>query len=288
MPDGGPVTTMHLLTGSIRHRIAAIDEAVAADLEMRLIGALDARRKHVTRHHRAAQRQACRLRSRRVRRPPPRRRSRAAPRPDRAGSAAAVRPTPRRAGDKARLAENRQHRRGRHPVRGHSALAAEPFRRMPGGEHRRRPFAREQSGLGKAKRHRRRQDQRCGALVAALAREHLRIERMMQRQRAAGQEPGHQRQADAGKRGWRKRRQYAGVLFEPAFKKAPKPPARNSRWRRATGSGPSSPTSNVVTARCAAALAARSSGGTGSSFAAVNRSSSATTPSGRLAPKPQT
>ena len=58
---------------------------------------------------------------------------------------------------------------------------------MPRGQHRGRPFAREQAGLGKTKRHRGRQDERGRTLVAALAGEDLGFERVMERKRAAGQ-----------------------------------------------------------------------------------------------------
>ena len=115
-------------------RIAAIDKAVAADLEMRLIGALDARRKHVPRHHRAAQRKGAGFgrgefddRHRVVA-------SRAARRPDRAGSAAAGRPSraaPRQNPPRRKSARRRGRRRARAIPRSPPAAPAHARRRAP-------------------------------------------------------------------------------------------------------------------------------------------------------------
>jgi len=61
------------------------------------------------------------------------------------------------------------------------------------------------------------QYQRRASIVPLLASENLGIERVVERQSAAGEEPRQQRQAEPGKRGRRERREDIDVLRQPAF-----------------------------------------------------------------------
>ncbi len=173
-------------------------------------------------------------------------RCRAARRPDRAGSAAGRPPEPRAAPRQNPLRRKSARRRGWRRARANPrSPPAAPAHARP--RHRRRAFTREQSGLGKAKRHRPPARSACGSA-----------------RRAAGARTPPHRTDDAAtacrRRGatapasGRCRRTTLARCVETAGSRpvrgrlpstTPKPPARNSRWRRATGSGPSSPTSNV-------------------------------------------
>ena len=184
---------------------------------MRQVGAFDAGRKRVVRHHRAAQRHGARRGRGEFGDRRPRRRCRAAQRPDRSGIGAGRPPAPRRAAT-----------RPASPKIGTSTSAASRSRQAglpasrsgdaPGREHawsglRARTARSRQGGTRPAPGRisvRQRSSRRCRG-------EDVGIERMMQHQRAAAEEPGQQREADAGKRRGRDGRQHAGVLLEPAF-----------------------------------------------------------------------
>ena len=154
------------------------------------------------------------------------------------------------------------------------------------------PVAREHAGLGQAERDRAGHDQRAATVIAApLADQHRRIERMMQHKLAAAEEPRQQRQADAGERGRRQRRQHGRVLRQPAFQQHAEAAGQQlqmtARHRHDAVFADVEGDGGKVRGRHCSARS-RSSAGTGSSFSAVNRSSNGTTPSGRSAPKPQT
>ena len=124
---------------------------------------------------------------------------------------------------------------------------------------------RQQPRLREPRHQRARHDHGVAAVVAALRRECRRIERLMQRQRPAGQQPGHQREREAGKRADGAAAEDGGVLLacRPSSRPA-SPPAISSVWLRATGTRPSGVTSKVTSATWSAGLPSRSIGAGGS------------------------
>ena len=84
--------------------------------------------------------------------------------------------------------------------------AGEPFRRTPRGDDACGAFDGEGAGLGEAEGDRSGQDQRAASIFAPLTREDAGVERMMQHESAAAEQPRQQRQADAGKGGGGDRR----------------------------------------------------------------------------------
>ena len=94
-----------------------------------------------------------------------------------------------------------------------------------------------QSRLILPQRHRRGQDERAAVLVKQLASDHLRIERMVQRQGAAAEQPRHQRQTQARERSGRDGRENIRILLQPAFEQDShaagqefKMPPRHRHW----------------------------------------------------------
>ena len=82
---------------------------------------------------------------------------------------------------------------------------------------------------------------------AALAREHRGRERMVQHQRAAGEQPRHDRAGEARERGGGERAEEHRVGLRCAPRGAPQgPPASSSAWLRATGTMPSAVMSKVT------------------------------------------
>ncbi len=217
MPAGAPVTVTVLLDGIDAAGIAGIDQAVAADLR----NAADRSARCRAERHDAAPSgraaPACRSRSRSVRRPSPR------PSLSRGARTATERHRRRPAacaaarGDEAGFAENR------HIDEDGVALGAKPrsppsrsgecqaARIVVGPSRANRPVSARRNATGG------RQDQRAAAIVAPLPRENVGVERMMQHERAAGEQPRHQRQANAGKRSRRDGRKDGRVLRKPAF-----------------------------------------------------------------------
>ena len=173
----------------------------AADGEMRQAGALGAGRKRAMRHHRAAQRHGAVRRRRHFGDHDRARGCRAARRARRTESAPAGRSAPRRAAISADLAEHRHvdQRRCRARANRDCAPSRSGARQAPA---RSRDRSRANSaGLGEAERDRARHDQRVATVIAAPLRRRapVGVERMMQHERAAAQQPGQQR-AGRGRR----------------------------------------------------------------------------------------
>ncbi len=205
----------------------------------------------------------------------------------------AGRSAPRRRRDEAGLAEHLHvdHRElGLAPERAPAAAARARARRP---STRLRPSrARQMPGFGelarpadRARRRCRRPHGRCAA-----PRKHRRIERLMQRQRAARpaamaptRRRGRRTTTASASRGSPRR-----CPIRPSSRTA-SPPATSSAWLRATGTEPSGDTSQVMTARCAPGpgrfARSRSSAGSGSSVSAVVEIVERDHTVGRLAPE---
>ena len=198
---GRPVTTSDLAHRVDAAGISGVDEAAVPDREMRQVGALDAAagRSDAAPSGRAAPSVfvSVALNSATMTAPIHRRAARG---PGRTGSAPAGRSIAAARGEQAGFAENRNvdergvalgpQRTPRQAVPAHamprrpsSGLHARTSRSRRGGTRPRR--------AGSAWRQR--SSRRC-------ARKHVRIEGVMQSKRAAGEEPRHEREADAGKR----------------------------------------------------------------------------------------
>ena len=149
-------------------------------------------------------------------------------------------------------------------------------------------LAAQQAGVGQRRQRGARQHDGATVMRVALFGEYGRVEAVMQRQRAAGEQPRHQREGDAGERAERDRRQDSRVLARGRLRRnTASPPAISSLWLRATGTRPSPVTSKVMAATWAAAWPGRADGWKNSAARRSNTSSSGTTPSGRSRPKPQ-
>ena len=75
----------------------------------------------------------------------------------------------------------------------------------------------QQAGLRELRHQRARHDDRVAAIVAALRGERVGIEAVMQRQRAAAEQPGHHGQREAGERAGGAAAEHARVRLDAAF-----------------------------------------------------------------------
>src|SRR5208282_4617169 len=196
--------------------VTALDHAPAPDLEIGQAGAFASGREGVVRHHRTAHRQGARVG------------------PNEFGNGDAARAFAR---SNNRTEETRARRASGAAARGNKRgftedrnvdenstrfapdwAYREPVRRTPSGDQACRAVAGEGAGLGEAENHWCGQNQRAASIVSPLRGEDARIERVMENESTAVQQPGQQRQADAGEGSWGKGRKDVRMLRQATFK----------------------------------------------------------------------
>ena len=189
-------------------------------------------------------------------------------------------------GEQADLAEARDVHQRR--VAAPGGAGGEPLGRAPERDDRLDAGA-EPARVGERAERRARQHQRGVGERLALRGEHVRIAAVMQRQRAAGEQPGQHGQGNAGKGGGRDRRQDIGLLGEAGFQKNAKPAGHElqmaARNRHDAGGGDVESDERDMGGGRARPRARPC---TLSGASSANRSSSGTTPSGKSRPKAQT